>query len=439
MSDVVFVENDGIRVGEVGDGLMGPAGTMTLAIDGVEMVFDRVDPYALMEIRIPNEVEFPLWLSALIPDLHDVGNGTGSFDASVDSTVFHVVGKIARLDAELRELDETFDDSALADAFRVAANLEMAITIRAGGEQLLAALRSEIALARARDVLDTSADSSLVWDQLTDPTKEKASTTFAALCSQVEEDFGPIAAFWSSHATGNFELSQLPSTPSLTVEPIAAIRSREIATAKNSLPCAEVINGAFDLDASLVASKCHGRVGEHLEDIVGYRVTIDSIRREPSVGAEYGPMWIRLFSNGHLVAGGLLNIDDDDIGEAVLPHSGAGLPTIDQVEVWINPYRYSSGEAVVEARSPIDCAYEALEMARTAARVTGLAQSRAWRRAAEAWLAAGYFDRAALAFDLAHDPEKYVWSRSQATMKRFGQNPTNPLLSLYWHPSASSH
>lgn len=434
-----FVLQGDLWFADVGDGLIGPAGSDILDLGSVHLEIDRTAADPLLAVMLDEDPEDDLDSGlALLPERDAIraGNGEGTEILLGDEFV-SIAARVARITGELDSVGTSYPEER---AFEVVALLELVPLLQS--LEVLSPGVADPAAAASRAARLTEADE--VRSELVHPFRGEERHRLlvsivdgaAAVVPAVAAVFqpiveilaeGPVADVFpvllgagSSEFRGGLTFRG-DSSGSSQVSPGSRLPRSDVAdarfTARPSPVLAEPATGSVD------------RVGP-----AAVRVVLHGVVRSAAT-ADFGPLWVRLFSGSRLLGGGALESDvvartaETVIGGVLEPGE------VTHVEVWLNPYRHPSLERL-EARSLIRLADEALSRGRLAARLPSTSSEPEWFETAELWLAAGYYDRAALAYALAGDDvSARMWARSDQAFRRLSQGVPNPRPDcLEWHP-----
>lgn len=444
--------------GLLDEDLMGPAGSVTFELDSLSLEFDRVDLHPMAVVVDGDLDEAPDWLRRVIPDidrlLGAVGESVSGVRVELDGGWVPHAAAAARLYAELDDLRAPpGGEGPVARAFRFAAELELAGHLGAVASELPGTVDAQRAARRAQQAVPaTGPGGEEARDWILDPRRPERLHTLQDLLRATGGVTPPtLREAWEAATLGPPDIvdrapERKPEVVGALLGPSGAAATGVGTAAGTSVagdraPRWAVRDGTFIVGSPVAAAPARGTVTGD-EDALGgaYRVEIGELTRsEGSAGTALGPLWVRLFADGELVAGGVLAAFDGGLS-ADLP-AGGRLQVVTEIEVWVNPYRHRGSAApLATAGGPLAYADEALRLGRDAARRAGAAAAEAWASTAEAWLAAGYLDRAALAFALAGDQRQaLLWSRSPAVRDRVvrSSRPRPLIRSLRWHPWVS--
>lgn len=416
----------------VGDGLLGPAGSDLLALGGVHLELDRTCQEPLLAVLLDEDPDEDLeGERRLLPARDRVRAGQGKdVEVDVPPELVAVAGQVARLQGEIAAVGVT---SVAERAFEAVALLESLPGLAALADAVPGAADPAAAVRRAVRLADDAA----VRDWILEPRAGEA--RFEALQALLERartvvpDLDDLLGW----ARQRDEAPVLMGGPRLrSAETPAEPEVSRSVTPSPSLPRAEVTGDEFTVTPSpVLTAPAQGTIRTDRDGT--WHVRLEGIVR-PSATADLGALWVRLFAGSSLVGGGSLRPDDRG-GRPEAVFAGPGRPgPVTEVEVWLNPYRYPSPTALAP-RSVIQLAGEALDASRDAARRPLATAGPAWEDAARRWLAAGYFDRAAMAWTLAGEEEQArVWVRSPAAQRRLDVGVPNPRpVCLDWHPDVA--
>jgi hypothetical protein len=400
---------------DVGDGVIGPAGVVTLSMDGLELEFDRAEGWILgVELALADTQDSPPppWLP-ILPDPGPVGLERSQVAIELPSDGFLAAAhRIARIDTELLDVDvesraHLVRIPAMFEILPLISRMQQELPGLYGGQSGLEAIAQ-----RAQDEFRALGNDE--QDRLNTP--DLKGDLFRLLVDKAAEIVVTIRPL----------LNELGGSPGLRPELPTHSKSRPehaLVVTRGGGRSGEAriaADGTFSLSSDISADLIRGRLraGTAL-----CRVHLDGFRRIADEAR--GPLWVRAFTEGRVVAGGPVDPDPDHHGyTADLPVAETTPP--DSIEVSLNPYRVGD-----ELRPIQSYATDALVLARTAlAWSWPVPDGERWCRVAEAWLAAGFLDRAALAYSYANDPQSAVWVRSAAARERLANHTT------LWQPDS---
>lgn len=406
-------------------------------MEDLTLEFDRVRPHRVLEFWVDELEHVPEWLRRS-PERNDTEIGEGLQISPGVQQLVAPLGPIARIHAELREIDDALDGSAAGDAFRIAGYLELARIVRRFEMDHRVDLMAHAYIERAIHVIDSSRFADEAWDLLVPILDRDGERRFQRLVLNVAEVFPEwspqreaISRF-SRAAVGIEESRNYHESSWESPKALGALRDT-VQGIEPTINRSEVRDGQFSIHGSPIIERAQGRIIQNMSEGRQYRVLLTELAITSNCIPSLGPLWIRLFSDGQLVAGGPL--PPDQLREGATFHwFGRDFPSVDEMELWVNPYRYPSRDSLDIIQSPQSCAQRALNLSVVAARFEEVGSHDRWIQSAHAWLAAGYLDRAALAFHEAGEAEKFVWSRAPETRDRFQLQRGKILECLYWHP-----
>jgi hypothetical protein len=401
---------------DVGDGVVGPAGVVTLSLDGLDLEFDRADGRILaveLDSASLRDSPPPPW-RPILPDTGGLGAAASPVAIELPTDDFLVAAhRIARIDTELLDAEPEgravlVRTAAMFEVVPLIATVQQALPGLYGGRSGLEAIgqRAQEAFRALDDGQQGRLNSPDLKGDLFRLLVDKA--------AGVVETIRPLL----DQLGGRPELHPdlLPSAMTSTTEqPLLVTRGSQ-----SSGESRIAADGTFSLSSEMSPDLIRGRLSA---DRAVCRVHVDGFER--TADDDRGPVWVRAFAGGHVVAGGPVAVGPDGHGyTADFPMAGTTPP--DAIEVGLNPYRVGD-----QPRPISSYATDALVLARTALAWSWPApDDRRWRRVAEAWLAAGFLDRAALAYSYASDPQSAVWVRSAAAQARLASHPT------LWQPDS---
>ncbi len=403
-----FVIEDGRAVADVGDGVVGPAGVVELSLGSLELEMDRADGRVLTIAIEMDEIEDdePPW-APLVPGLEamtaDPSDRQVTAEIALSERFARAAHTMARIDTEC--LWEDGPDSS--PVLRTASYLELVKAVA----DLQADAPSLYGGASGLDLLAQQAE--LAWGALDEYDRRRAGD---------DPQRGAILELLRVEAVGvvpsladsiRFERVEAPGSgyrgrPSVPDRPHLVLRG---GGRPRSGPVPEPIDdGRFLVDNEAVTL----RYGEVQQDpsAAAYRVEVGGARRHTDAG--YGPLWVQLYSDWELAGGGVIELDEEGTGSVTVPVPDR--ESVDAVLIWVNPYRY----AVLRRPRPAqEFALDALRRARHVLAKSWREPDReAWQELATDWLAAGFFDRAALAYGYAGDEASRIWVRADAVRAR---------------------
>lgn len=415
----------------VGDGLLGPAGSDLLALGGVHLELDRTCHEPLLAVLLDEDADEDLeGERRLLPGRDQVraGRGTG-VEVDVPPELVAVAAQVARLQGEIAAVGVT---SVAERAFEAVALLESLPGLAALDEVVPGSADPAAAARRAVRLADDAAVREWILEPRAGEERFEALQALLERARTVVPDLDDLLGWARQRDEAPVRMggSRLRSA-----EPPAEAEVNRSVTPSPSLPRAAVSGDTFTVAPSAVlTAPARGTIRTDRDGT--WHVRLEGIVR-PSATADLGALWVRLFAGSSVVGGGSLRPDDSGRAEAVF--AGPGRPgPVTEVEVWLNPYRYPS-PTTLAPRSVIQLAGEALDASRDAARRPVDTAGPAWQDAARRWLAAGYFDRAAMAWALAgEDDQAHVWVRSEAAQRRLDAGVPNPRpVCLDWHPDVA--
>lgn len=456
----------------------GPAGTITVDLGDLHLEFDRLEHGRLVLVELIDEAEEEG--DGLLPQI-----SSGALDAigwtlrptasalevhrepETERSRFDDLARWARLDTERAEAEAeamVSDDRhrvAQLQVFTAVARLETALTL----EALPVALRDgrdpaadlELGIRSLVDIRSEGPGAAL--DHLLDP---RILTEGELLLAEIERAFSAHPAVASLRTTV-FAAPLEPASVSATAE-ASRVQVRSDGRQPRSADAPPHVELTVR-DGQPVVSGGTADVWPSLDVQASFRdsaflvslqaVDLDNDILVDDAGRRRGPVWVHLRergAGGRLLAAGPLTRHSDDVFGAELPMSTTDFSEELNLEVWVNPYRYPDRASLSAHPSLLALDLAALKAGRTETRRDIAAVSwDAWKDVAGMWLAAGFLDRASLAFSRAAEQRSGLWrearvfARDPSVRRRtelhtpIGAIDPNQVRCLHWHPDLGPH